>query len=504
MELSSRLTQQRPVSGILHQGMLEQIGCMWGHALVQDAAYGTLLRETRRQLHGRIAKALEDYFPGTVETQPELIARHFTNAGLVDSAIDYWLKAGNLALSRSANAEAVKHLRRGMQLIESQAPTPQRVRKELDFYLALGPGMAATEGFAKPEPWKVFSHARDLLGNGGTPTERMTVLWGTYLSHSMQAEHSAALEVARELAAHREHPGMLALGNRFMGQTLNFMGAFIDARVHLEQALALCDANEEAIATYRRYGTDDKVTALAFLASTLLLLGYPEQSAAAAEEAVSLARAMGLAFTIALTLSQAAFLGTLGGDPQRASAYADETVAYCVKYGLADPAHRARFTQGALLAQGGDPQRGIDLMRSAIVATERRTLYLGHLASAHAHLGHPEIGLDLIDEAIQTAEITNERFFEAELYRLRGNLLLMLGKKGEAEAGLRRALTIAQQQQARWWELRAAISLAQHSQNEGKYLEAYSLLQPAYSQFDEGFDMAVLKDAKALLEELRQ
>jgi tetratricopeptide (TPR) repeat protein len=322
----------------------------------------------------------------------------------------------------------------------------------------------------------------------------------------MQAEHNAALKVARQfvaLAAHHEHPGMSALGNRFAGQTLNFMGAFVDARLHLERALDLCAANQETIAAYRRYGTDDQATALAFLASTLLLLGYPEQSAATAEQAVSCARAIGLAFTIGMTLSQAAFLGTLGGDSQRAAAYADETIAYCGKHGLADPAHRARFTRGALLAQSGDPQRGIELMGNAIVAPERRTMYLGHVASAHARLGQPEIGLGLLDEAIKTVELTNERFFEPELYRLQGNMLLTLGKRGEAEPRLRRALAIAQQQQARWWELRAATSLAKHWHDEGKYLESYSLLHPIYEWFVEGFDTASLKDAKALLDELR-
>ena len=184
-------------------------------------------------------------------------------------------------------------------------------------------------------------------------------------------------------------------------------------------------------------------------------------------------------------------------------------MAHSIEHSLADYEQRARFIQGALLAQSGDPQHGIELMHSAIAAIERtnnvnrRTLYLGHSAAAHASLGQPEVGLDLLDEAIQTAEIANERFFEAELYRLRGKMLLTLGRKGEAEAELQRALTIAQQQQARWWELRAATSLAKHWHDEGKYLEAYSLLQPVYSWFVEGFDTTYLKDAKALLDELR-
>jgi tetratricopeptide (TPR) repeat protein len=303
---------------------------------------------------------------------------------------------------------------------------------------------------------RIFSHARELLGDTGTPSEQMTVLWGAYLAHSERAEHSSAMEVARQflaLADHHEHPGISALANRFMGQTLNYMGAFVDARPQLERTLALCAAHQETIAAYRRFGTDDEVMALSFLASTLLLLGYPEQSAAAMHQAVSRARAMGLAFTTALALGHVAFLGVMGWDPQSAAAYAEEAIAHSVEHELAGPEHRARFYRGALLAQGGDPQHGIELMGSAIAAGESnvarkrlRPLHLGHVASAHTRLGRPEVGLDLLDEAIQTAESTNERFFEAELLRLQGTALLTLGRRGEAEACLLRALTIARQQ----------------------------------------------------------
>jgi tetratricopeptide (TPR) repeat protein len=163
-----------------------------------------------------------------------------------------------------------------------------------------------------------------------------------------------------------------------------------------------------------------------------------------------------------------ALLGALGADPQRAAAHADEAMTHSIEHGLADYEQRARFIQGALLAQSGDPQRGIELMQRAIAvigranSVNRRTLYLGHSAAAHASLGQAEVSLDLLDEAIQTADKINERFFEAELHCLRGKILLTLGRRGEAEAELRRALTIARQQQARWWELRAATSLAKH------------------------------------------
>jgi len=203
-----------------------------------------------------------------------------------------------------------------------------------------------------------------------------------------------------------------------------------------------------------------------------------------------------------------ALLGILGADRQRAAAYADEGLAHSLEHSLADYEQRARFIQGALLAQGGDPQHGIELMDTAIVAIERtnslnrRTLYLGHYAAARASLGEPETGLDLLEQAVETAEKTNERFFEAELYRLRGKMLLTLGRTDAAEAALRRALKIAQEQQARWWELRTATTLAEHWHNEGKYAEAYALLQPVCGWFVEGLDTVDLQAAKALQDEL--
>jgi class 3 adenylate cyclase/predicted ATPase len=481
------------------------------HSLVRDAAYESLLKSRRHQLHGQIARLLEEKFAETVASEPEIVAHHFTQAGLVDPAIDYWLKAGHLALSRSANAEAAKHLRKGIELI-GQASEPTRARQELDLYLALGPAMAATEGFATAETRRVFSHARDLLGDGGTPKEQMTVLWGAYLAHNAQAEHDAAHGVARQflaLADHHQHPAVSALANRFMGQTLFKMGKFADARRHLERTLALCTANEETIIAYRRYGIDDQTAALSYLASTLLILGYPEQSAAAAGRAVARARGLGLVFTIATTLSHMAMLGILCGNEQLA-AYADEAAAYSAEHGLPDPEQRARFAQGSLLAQSGNPQRGIEVMREAMAGAQtnadrtNRTFYLGHVAAANTRMGEVQTGLAMLDQAFEIMETVNERFFEAELHRLQGTMLSALGNKNEAEAALRRALSVAGRQGARWWQLRAATSLAKHLADESKLGEAVSVLHPVYSWFREGFDTRDLQHAKALLDELRE
>jgi len=509
--LKQALSQLEQAELVFRRGEPPEAVYSFKHVLLQDAAYESLLKSARQALHSRIAHVLEERFSDITASEPEIVAHHFTEAGLLDRGSDYWLKAGNLALSRSANAEAVKHLRRGIELTAAQDPSPERARRELDFYLALGPATTATAGDAAPETLKVFSHARDLLGDGGSLKEQMTVLWGTYLAHNVRAEHVAASEIAKQclaLGTRHDHPGVLALGNRFMGQTLSLMGAFVEARHHLERTITLCAANPETISAYRRFGIDDQVMAQSFLSFTLLVLGYPEQCATATGQAVSRARAMGLPYTTANALAHGSLLGILGCDPKAAAALADELLAHSVEHGLRWPEQRARFSQGALLAQSGDPEQGIEIIRQAIAADEaisarnRRTLYLGHLASAQASVGQPKVALDLLDEAIQAVEIMNERFFEAELHRLRGEVLLTLGRTPEAEIALRRALTIADQQQARWWELRAATSLAKHWQNEHKFTEAYGVLHPVYSWFSEGFSMPDLRYAKALLDEL--
>jgi class 3 adenylate cyclase/tetratricopeptide (TPR) repeat protein/ABC-type transport system involved in cytochrome c biogenesis ATPase subunit len=508
--LRQALTQLEQAELVFRRGEPPEAIYTFKHALVRDAAYESMLKSRRQQLHGQIARTLAERFSDVVASQPEIVAHHFTEGGLVEPAIDYWLKAGHLALDRSANAEAVKHLRQGIELTQSQPPSLERARKELDFYLALGPALAATEGYATPQTLSVFSHARSLLGDGADPTERMTVLWGVYLAHAMRGEHVDARDVARQclaLATDHDHPGMLALANRFMGQTLWMMGAFVDARLHLERTLELCAANQNTITSYRRFGADDEVTALSTLSRTLWILGYPEQAAAVADQSLARARSLGLAFTIAFALDGEALLGALGADLQRATAHASEAMAHSIAHSLPDFEQRARFIQGTLLAQGGDPQRGIELIRSALAAIERTdksrsTLYFGHSAAALAKLGQPEAGLNMLNDALQTAKTTNERFFEPELYRLRGEIFLSLERTSEAESELQTALKLARHQQARLWELRAATSLAKHWRDEGKYAESYALLQPIYDWFVEGFGTTDLKDAKTLLDTL--
>jgi class 3 adenylate cyclase/DNA-binding SARP family transcriptional activator/predicted ATPase len=482
------------------------------HALVQDAAYVTMLKSRRQQLHERIAKVLVERFPAMAERLPEVVAHHFAEAGFASEAIGYWLKAGERAVKHSAHVEAVKHLTQGMGLIQLLPTSPKRGRKELALHLALGPAITATKGYSAQETLHVYSRARDLLGDSATLAEQMIALWGLWNVHWGRAEHIAGLDVAKQcraLALRHEDAEALALANRMMGITLCLMGAFAEARRHLEGILGLSTTSQE-VSNYfdLAYGHDNRVVALSYLARVLWPLGYPEQAATAAMEAVARARAIGHAITSAVALHAEVVLGAFGGDLQRAATQTDEMVVHCIEHSLANFENWARFYQGAILARRGDPRHGIEVMRGANTTADTmnakvfRPLRLGHLAAAHARLGQVEVGLDLLGEAIQTMEETGERFFEAELYRLRGEMCLTLGRNVQAETALKRGLIVARHQQARIWELRTATSLARLWHDHGRSAEARDLLTPIYDWFTEGFDLPDLKHARSVLDGL--
>jgi len=245
-ELASSLDRLIRAGLLFRKGVPPHATYLFKHALVQDAAYGTLLRVRRHALHERIAKYLEQQYPELVETQPELLAHHLTEAGLAEPAIDSWYKAGERALRRSANAEAVKHLTRGIELTQSMPTSAKCIGKELDLQLALGPAFLATKGNGAPETLRVYLRARDLLGEGGTHTQRMRVNWGLWNIHYRRAELKAALGVAEEYLVRATRQGYgEARANRLMGQSLCVMGALANARRHLQRTVDLCIANRD-------------------------------------------------------------------------------------------------------------------------------------------------------------------------------------------------------------------------------------------------------------------
>jgi DNA-binding winged helix-turn-helix (wHTH) protein/tetratricopeptide (TPR) repeat protein len=480
------------------------------HALVQDAAQGSLLRAQRQQLHTRIGQVLEEQFPEIAETQSEILAYHFTEAGLREIAIGYWQKAGERALMHSANAEAVEHLKHGIALTHSLPEGANRNNREFALQLLLGPALRVIRGHSAPETEQAFSRAHDLLDERATVKERMTVLYGLWAIHNARAEHSAGCALAERcvaLASCNEDEEAIVLADRVMGLSLFFMGRFAEAQHFLERAI---DLSSRARLTDLRFSLDHGVGASMYLSFTLWPLGYPDQAVDMMTQALARARVTEHAMTLALALTGALVPSVAFGaaDPEQARALTDEAVAYCTERRVAGFAPFARFFQAIILAQQGDAAAAAENMHRALDALKEigaeylRSMLLGHLAQTLVQAGQVALAEELLDEAVRLVESTHERFFEAELYRMRGDLLARLGESGNARTALEQALAVARGQQARMWELRAAVSLAQLSRDQGRRAEARDLLAPVHAWFTEGFDTPDLEKAKALLDEL--
>jgi class 3 adenylate cyclase/tetratricopeptide (TPR) repeat protein len=497
---------------VFRRGIPPNDSFIFKHALVQDAAYSSLLRRQRQELHARIGRVLEERVPETVATQPEIIAQHYAQAGLAVEAIDYWRRAGELALRRSANVEGVTHLTRAIELIRSLPATLQRNRRELELHLSLGQMMRATKGYAAPETLRVFTRARELLDEAATVNERKTVLYGLWSVHYVRAEHIAAREVANEctrLAAQYKDTDAPALANMLMGCSLWAEGLFVDSRRHLEHTQERLGPGEDDQID-SRFMQNNSIASLSYLAWTLWPLGYLDQALAAANEAVLRAQRTGHVPLTACVLYIQGFLRTaLAADIDSPRTHAADALAYCIEHRVTSYEHWARYCDGLAIARRGEPEKGLAVMQKAMDAAERinaaflRPLHLGQIAAVYGSIGQPQVGTRLLDQAICSAATTGEQFFVAELHRLRGEILRQLGNDRDGEAEFQQALAIARCQAARLWELRAAASLARLWGDRGSRKEGLNLLAPVYNWFTEGFDSADLKDARKVLTALR-
>jgi class 3 adenylate cyclase/tetratricopeptide (TPR) repeat protein len=508
-ELQDALNKLTTAGLISCRGVPPWASITFKHALIQNAAYSTLLRSQRQELHARISSTLEERFPETVTAQPEILAHHYTQAGRLDTAIDYWLKAGERALRRSANVEAVAHLTQGIELARALLDSPERDHHELRLHLALGPAMRAINGHATEEVLAVYSRARELLNDSATIREQISVLYGLWIAHFTRWD-TATHQLAQEIIAVSERRHDIeakTLGNALMGNTHWGTGEFVAARSHLELSLNICDSGEKDSANSRT-SHNHSVAVLSFLGVTLWPLGFLEQAADAAERALDRARRTGHVPLTAMALHNEAFLvASFGIDQHLIGIDPAEAEKYCHDHGVAAYEPWARFWQGVIVARD-NPRNGIARMREAMEAAEKiganlfRSVQLGHLGTAYASLGQPETGIALLDRAIRIAKATRAGYFLAELHRFRGDLLGELGRDGEAEAELQRSLMVSREQRARLWELRAATSLAGRWLDKGRGAEARDLLAPVYRWFTEGHDTADLNTARLLLDDI--
>jgi class 3 adenylate cyclase/predicted ATPase len=484
------------------------------HALIQDAAYGSLLRTTRLQYHRHIAQALTGHFPATVETAPELLAHHYTQASMMAEAVPCWLRAGQRALRASANPEAIAHLTTGLDLLADLPVGPERAGVELQFRLTLGPAYMAIRGYAAPEVEACYQRARELCRELGDTPQLVPVLHGLWSYHIVRAQHTSAFtlgEQVHQLGAATNDDGLLLQGNMELGWLYFFQGELEQAREHLERVLALYDHERHSSHAFI-YGDNPATSARSALASVLWLLGYPDQALRCSEENLAILRSLVQhPYSVAFGFTVAAFLRQYLGDPPAARALAEEAVVISEAHGLAFIGPMASMFEGWARTREGELDEGMAQMRRGLAAQLAtgaelaRPYWLWLLAEACQRTGAAREGLALLDDADAAVEHTHDHYWEAEIHRLRGRLLLATAEPtapASAEACYRRALEVARRQGARSLELRAAVSLSRLWQAADRHDEARELLAPIYERFTEGLDHPELREAAALLDEL--
>jgi class 3 adenylate cyclase/predicted ATPase len=482
------------------------------HALVQDAAHDSLLRSSRQQWHARIAEALETHSPELMDAQPELFAQHYAEADLVEKSVAYWGKAGNRSAARSAMAEAATQFQNGRNQLARLPDAPERQRQELEFCSALGAVLRFVKGQAAPETGHAFARARELWEQLGFPAGYLHIPYGQSRYHGYRGEFDLATRLDEDLlrlSRQRNDSSGLVLGHQACGSDQMLVGRFASARTHYEEALALYDPISHHSLAHQT-GSHPQVVARAYLGFVILCLGLPDQALTRTSAAIAEARTLAHPPTLASSLMVGAMLLSLVGDNRALNERADELVAVAVEQGVPWWHTVGTVYRGWVRVKDGDVAEGISLMHHGLTAyratgAEMWIPYHTALrAKACEIAGQIEESLALLDDALQLSQRTGERWFAAELDRHKGQLLLRQGNTDAAEELYRTALGIAQEQGAKLWELRAAMSLAGLRRDQGRRAEARDLLAPVYSWFTEGFDTPDLKDAKALLEELRR
>ena len=485
------------------------------HALVQDAAYQSLLKSKRQHLHARIAEALEQRFSDLGETQPEVLAQHLTEAGLAERAILYWRRAGELAAGRSANVEAIAHLSKGLELVRTLPHAAEQLDEELALRLAVGGPLLATKGYAAPEVEETYSRAWALCDQLARSAELFAVLRGLWNCYLVRGEYQRADELAEhlvELAEEQGAPLHQALARRARGTTLFFLGRFADAKASLEEGIAI----DDAVAAWEEHRADlllhterAAVACRLYAAEALWFLGFPDHARELIESGLALAQRLAHFNSLAFALTWAAMLSNLRREFAVAQARAETAIEIASKHRMSAWFGHASVCRGFALASLGQQTEGIAQIQSGLAAwhvTGARLLdtqWLGFLGEAHLRAGQFADALAALDRATATAEATGEFHYLSELYRLRGLVLAETAAATETASWLQQAIDTARSQQAKSLELRAATSLARFWRDQGKRAPAHDLLAPIYGWFTEGFDTQDLKDAKALLDELQ-
>jgi predicted ATPase/class 3 adenylate cyclase len=512
-QLDEALTQLEGAELIFRRGAPPDAEYSFKHALIQDAAYSTLLRHRRQHIHARIVTVLERHFPEIVVSQPEVAARHCSEAGFAEQAIGYWLKAGQQSLARSAAMEAAAQLRKGLAQLSFLPNDAPRQKQELELQIALGRALQATMGQASPAMGETYTRARDLCEQLDRPPQLVPVLIGQCVYHlnrgefDLSREHAAAL---LQLGESLNDARLRVLGHRFSAQPELCLGEFITARCHLERGLALFDPADRPF--YAGLTMQDARVMLLSWMSALFPLGYLDQAKASSSEALAEARRLGQPFSLAIGgLGFLLFHNARVGERDLSTLsstlrHSEELIALTTEQDFPQLVSLGKIVRGWCMAALGRGPQGIELLTQgldahrAIGARIFMPRFLLLLADAYRETRQPQAALQQLAEADDVMRATRERSFEAEVHRLRGELLRDTGDCAGAEVHFHTALDVARSQGAKFWELRAALGLARLWCDQDKPIEARDFLAPIYGWFTEGFDAPVLKEAKSLLD----
>lgn len=512
LELQTAIEELIRAGLLFRRGSTFEASFLFKHALIRDAAYDSLLKQQRKQIHADIVHVLEQQYPEQVNEFPEIVAKHCANAGLINQAVDYSYRAGQRLLERSAMAEALNELQQSLHWLLQLENNEARQRREIDIRLAIGSAQIAVKGYANPETGDTFERVSKLCEQVKDKQNLVTALYGQTLYHMDAGRHRKALEIASRLldTAGNNLTGLL-IGHRLVGTCKKHLGSWGEAVFHLERAVNIyIEKQHDGLKSI--YAQDQLATSLALLAMALVVRGFPDQAKARIEAAIYRARELEHAHTLAFVLHSAAFVKQRLRDVDGLMSICKELITLADKFGF--PYHKAAGLSGlgTSLVMSGKVSEGISKLSHGI--TEQRSAgarylipyWLAELAAAKSLNHEYNEAIEIIEEALKLINETEEQGPQPLLYNLKGTLCLMQAPDEfkVAEDYMKKAIMQAHQQEAKWWELRSAISLTKLWIDQGKPQNAYNLLKPIYEGFSEGFDTTDLQEAETLIVQLEE
>ena len=474
----------------------------------------SLLNSTRREIHAKVGAAIEEESPEIIDDQPELLAYHYSMAGVAELAVRYWMLGGRRARSRSANLEATVQFQKALEFVQLQPVTPERTAAELEIQLSLGLCSIAVHGYSSDDARKAFERACSLSTDAGDPNKEIQAIFGLWGHYWMIARHDRAIELSETLLGCAERlndPIALTVGHRSLGSTLFTLGDFVRARLQLELAVAPKQVNAtDAPSLSLSYAVDPRIAAQLILSWDLWILGYPEQAHCQVLEGLDRAREQSNPYSIAFAHYVTSAVHLLRGEFRDALKHADRGLEVSREHRINLYILYSQFARGCALAMMGQKQQAMFEIREGIEQAHRinlghmRGFMFGWLSTIQTETGDLEAALSTLDDALKQINDVSGRAWEGELRRLRGDTLLSLrpGAVEEAERSYEDAIALARKQCARSFELRATTSLAQLLRRQGRNDEARRRLDAIFGWFTEGLETADLRRAKALLEAL--